>query len=266
MGKVPRASPDFGSIFVTVKSRWLATQTFSPSKTRLSGALPTGTAARPAIMETTFASRRYASTRKKTLDELVESFRRGDPKALQQLLEQHGPRVRAAIRIESTWRSVLDADDVMQVAYMEAFLHAHEFRGDSHDGFAAWLMRIAKNAHRDAVRCLSAQKRPSPNDMLHPSDDQDPLDWLCNLLSVSATRPSVVARRGELREHLNSVLEGLPDDYAEVIRRCFLQGEKIPAIAEALHRSKGAVSLIRYRALERMRRLFGPGSRFLSTS
>src|SRR5262245_41546544 len=46
----------------------------------------------------------------------------GDRDALTRLLKKFGPQVRARLSISSSWQSVLDLDDVMQVTYMEAFL------------------------------------------------------------------------------------------------------------------------------------------------
>ena len=95
---------------------------------------------------------------------LLEQAVAGEAQALRTLLKRFGPQARLAIRgkIDRKWRPVLDEDDVMQVAYMEAFLHIDQL--EAHDGrsFTGWLTRIAENALRDAIRGLERKKRPQP--------------------------------------------------------------------------------------------------------
>ena len=85
---------------------------------------------------------------------LLEQAVAGEAQALRTLLKRFGPQARLAIRgkIDRKWRPVLDEDDVMQVVYLEAFLHIDQL--EAHDGrsFTGWLTRIAENALRDAIR------------------------------------------------------------------------------------------------------------------
>src|SRR5437588_6894146 len=88
----------------------------------------------------------------------------GDASALRALLKRFGPQARDAIRgkIDKRWQSVLDEDDVMQVAYLEAFLHIDQLTGRDPASFVGWLSRIAQNALRDAIKGLQRHKRPNP--------------------------------------------------------------------------------------------------------
>jgi len=63
----------------------------------------------------------------------------GDKDALGELLAYFGPDVEAALHISSTWSGLFDAADVMQITYLEAFLHIKRFDPARADAFPAWL-------------------------------------------------------------------------------------------------------------------------------
>src|SRR5262245_50784441 len=88
--------------------------------------------------------------------ELIVQAVAGDESALSDLLVRCGPIVRAHIAplISNAWHSVLEADDIMQVTYMEAFLRIGFFQSRGEGAFLAWLTSIARNNLRDAVREL----------------------------------------------------------------------------------------------------------------
>jgi len=85
---------------------------------------------------------------------LLQRAVEGDTAALRALLEHFGGEVRRRIsgRIDKRWRASLDEDDVMQVTYLEVFLHIDQLTARDSASFLTWLTRIAENALRDAVR------------------------------------------------------------------------------------------------------------------
>ena len=124
------------------------------------------------------------------LQEAVE----GDTAALRVLLEHFGGEVRKRIsgRIDKRWRASLDEDDVMQVTYLEAFLHIDQLTARDSTSFLAWLTRIAENALRDAVRGLTRQKRPDPARRVLDAPGPDSYVGLLECLGVTTTTPSHV--------------------------------------------------------------------------
>ena len=86
----------------------------------------------------------------------------GDPEALSELLARHGPGVEAGLQIHRRWRGLLDASDVMQVTYLEAFLAIRTFQPEGERQFVAWLRRLADHNLQDAIRALSRRKRSAP--------------------------------------------------------------------------------------------------------
>lgn len=195
----------------------------------------------------------------------------GDAAALRELLVTHGPRARAVIaaRIDRRWRAVLDEDDVMQVAYMEAFLHIHQLTARDERSFVAWLTRIAENALRDAVRGLTRDKRPDPARRISytaaGAGDSRSHVALLELLGVTTSTPSRVAAVNEAAMSIEAALERLPRDYATVVRLYDLEGLSPAEVAARMNRSVGAVHMLRGRAHDRLREEMGGVSRFFSS-
>lgn len=190
----------------------------------------------------------------------------GDGVALGALLRAHGPRLREQIRIDSRWQSVLDMDDVMQVTYMEAYLKIGSFTPGGPNAFPGWLKRIAENNLRDAIRALEAQKRPPPGMSLSIRTSEDSLVELFNILGVSGATPSRNAAATEMKTAVEAALAAMPPDYAAVIRRYDLEGMPIGEVAKAMGRTPGAIHMLRARAHDRLKELFGSGSQFFSNT
>jgi RNA polymerase sigma-70 factor (ECF subfamily) len=189
--------------------------------------------------------------------ELIDLAVRGDEDALTRLLHMHGAGVRARIspRIGVKWRNVLDADDVMQITYLEAFLNIHGFTNRGEGAFAAWLLRIATNNLRDAIEALSRLKRPSPDQRVVASGDESAV-LLLDKLGCTTTTPSRSAGKREVAAAVKQAVSRLPDHYATVVRMYDLEGATAADVAARLGRSEGAVYMLRARAHDRLRAEF----------
>jgi RNA polymerase sigma-70 factor (ECF subfamily) len=194
-------------------------------------------------------------------DVLLARAKAGDTDALSQLLNRHGPQIRQGLVINLRWRSVLEADDVMQVTYFEAFQQISGFRSDA-GAFPAWLRRIAQNNLRDAIAWLDRDKRPPPENRLTPAPGQDPVLWLYELIAGSGTTPSGHVASKETRHILEQEIAALPPTYRRVLQLLYFQENSVREVARKLDRTCGAVHLLRIRALDRLRERFGSGSRF----
>jgi RNA polymerase sigma-70 factor, ECF subfamily len=188
----------------------------------------------------------------------------GDVEALSALLETHGASIRQQLSIDRKWSSVLDPEDVMQVTYLEAFLRIQQFQPASIGAFRVWLLRIAENNLRDALKELGRQKRPQPDRRIVPQTYDQSVASLTALLGVTITTPSQVAAGSENKSAVERALDELPPDYSRVIRLYDLQGLPVQQVAAELGRSPGAVHMLRNRAHEHLRELLGPDSRYFS--
>ncbi len=190
----------------------------------------------------------------------------GDREALRGLLERYGEQVAGEIRskIGRVWQASLDADDVMQVTYVEAFLNVASLLARDAAGFLAWLRRIAEHNLQDAIRELQRKKRPPPDKRVSGGVSDESCAALIELLGVDSRTPSHRAAGAEARGAVEAALTRLPPDYAAAVRMYDLEGRDIAAVADALGRSSGAVHMLRARAHDQLRAMLGPPGGFFS--
>jgi len=194
---------------------------------------------------------------------LLERARIGDQASIEELLVRHDAEVRSTIDINPKWRSVLEADDVLQVTYLEAVLGLPHFKGEM-AAFGPWLRTIARNNLRDAIKELERDKRPHPDQRVGVPAGQDSVVWLWNFLTGSSASPSSEAARGEIHATLKSKIDQLPVPYADAVTLVHFRGRSFDDAAKEMGRTYGAVCLLHRRALDRMRTLLGSESQFFS--
>jgi RNA polymerase sigma-70 factor (ECF subfamily) len=199
---------------------------------------------------------------------LLQRAVEGDAAALRALLEHFGGEVRKRIsgRIDNRWRASLDEDDVMQVAYLEAFLHIDQLTARDSASFLAWLTRIAENALRDAIRGLTRQKRPDPARRVEVPASPDSYVGLLEYLGVTTTTPSREASRRDAAVVLETAVARLPEAYKSAVRLYDLEGRSVAEVASQMGRSVGAVHMLRARAHDRLREDLGTSSQFFTGS
>ena len=166
---------------------------------------------------------------------LVEALRRDDPAAAPTLVETFGDRVyRLARRITG---SNEDAEEVTQDALWTAARKIHTFKGES--AFGSWLYRITANAAYMKLRSRKSKANEIALDDVLPSLDEEgrhfePMDdW--------SARVDAAALQGELRDHLEEAIAGLPAEYRTALILHDIEGLSNPDIAEALGISLPAV-------------------------
>lgn len=198
--------------------------------------------------------------------DLFEKAVRGDDDALRALLQRHGPQVHTVIsgKIGRQWQTVLDADDVMQVTYLEAFMQIDQLMARDPASFTRWLTRIAENNLRDVIKVLERPKRPPPRKRVQALGGADSYVELLDLLASDSATPSRTAAKQEVVRMVDTALGELPGDYGTVIRLYDLEGGSAAQVAASMNRSVGAVHMLRSRAHVRLREMLGPPSKFFS--
>ena len=174
----------------------------------------------------------------------------GDRDELERLLRACEPALRARIRIAPLWRRSLDADDVLQVSFLEAFLRIATLRDASAAGFRAWLERVVDHNLLDAVRGLERDKRPDAR----RRDTRGPRGESARTLlaRMSATGSVDPAELEDEVARLHAAIERLPPSYRAVVRALDLEERDVEEVAQELGRSRGAVHLLRSRAHDRL--------------
>ena len=188
-------------------------------------------------------------------DPLVAAAVAGDARALEELLATHGPRVRAGLSIGRERRRDLDADDVMQVTYLEAYLRIRGLRTPTAAAFVRWLERIAHNNLTDAIRALSRARRPDARERVTQGEGGESSRTLLERLAVSGTTAGGLAQAAEAREIVRACIARLPASYREVLEACDLEERPVAEVARERGTSPGAVHMLRSRAQDRLREL-----------
>ena len=130
-----------------------------------------------------------------------------DHQAFEALMRQHNGRLFRVAR--AILNDDADAEDALQDAYLDAYSHMDDFRGDAE--VSTWLTRIVVNR---ALMKLRRRKRDGivTPFQAEPADDR-PEDEMRDDKSES---PSAAALRAELRRILERRIDELPINYRTV--------------------------------------------------
>lgn len=197
---------------------------------------------------------------------LVMRAVQGDADGLSELMAIYGPRIESNLKINRTWRTMIEPGDVMQITYLEAFLQIGNFQPVHTGSFEGWLRRIAENNLRDAIRGLERQKQLPPSKRLKETEKSDSYTGLYDQIVTSSATPSRLAARNDIVRLLNAAIDRLPPDYATTVRLYDLDGRSISEVCATMNRSAGAVHMIRARAHERLRDLLGTATAWFGSS
>jgi len=171
---------------------------------------------------------------------LLARFRSGDARALEILFDQYADRALGlAVRLCDHRE---DAEEVAQEAFVRAFRHAREFRGDNGTAsFGAWLFSI--------VRRLALDKR---RQLRLPTLSLDAPEAEGLTAGDGASVENVAARRSERADILDA-LDSLPEEYKTALTLCDLEDVPHAEVALALGKSVAATKSLLYRARRALR-------------
>ena len=173
-------------------------------------------------------------------EDVVRQVLEGDTALFELLMRRYNERLYRAAR--AITRDDREAEDVVQQAYVNAFSHLRQFKGDA--GFATWLTRIAINEALARVRRRSRYE---------PFDDEAP--QVEKLMSWSSSPdPERQAFTGELRELLEWAIDSLPDGAREVFVLRDVEGLSTFDTAQSLGVSEDVVKTRLSRARGALRR------------
>jgi RNA polymerase sigma factor (sigma-70 family) len=197
---------------------------------------------------------------------LIDRAAAGDADALSDLLEKHGPGIRAELegQINPQWQSFLTLDDVMQQTYLDAFLSIARLRTREVRSFRGWLAQQARRNLTDAVRMLQAEKRGGRARQVSLSNSDESSAILLDCLCATGSTPSRAVAGDEARQILEKAMQELPAVYRQVIRLCDLDGQPAANVSGILGRSEGAVHMLRARAQDRLAEILGESRKFFS--
>jgi RNA polymerase sigma-70 factor, ECF subfamily len=173
----------------------------------------------------------------------------GDEIALGRLLELYRPLLRERVRaqIHGQLQRRLDESDLVQQTFLRAFRDFKQFRGDTPEEFAGWLLQIHERILVDVIRRHQvAQKRAADREVRGSE--------ALRVAPGRATSPSQRAIRGESRARLEMAIRELPEAQQEAVRLRYLESRSIAEIAGTMERSEESVAGLLKRGLAALRR------------
>lgn len=182
---------------------------------------------------------------------LLSRARQGAEEALSLLFDRYRRRLAVLIRYKlgPEQRSKLDPDDLVQETLLRAYRDLAKFTYRSPGSFMCWLSAIADHAIADAVRYTRRVRRQGKEVRFRSASNPDgpePADTLT---------PSRVLAQEERLQALLRKLDALPEHYREVLLLAKIEGLTTQEISTRLGKPRQAVSLLVFRALERLRGL-----------
>jgi len=160
-----------------------------------------------------------------TDEEVVSRVLTGDTPLFEVLMRRHNERVYRAAR--AILRDDKEAEDVMQEAYVNAYVHLAQFDGRAK--FSTWLTKIA------VYEALLRAKRRTRYESLDDGAEE----------TLMPTTPSPDPERqafgGELRELIEAAIDTLGNGYREVFMLRQVQGLSTAETAEILGVSEDVV-------------------------
>jgi RNA polymerase sigma-70 factor (ECF subfamily) len=160
-------------------------------------------------------------------DALIQQVLGGNTALFELLMRRYNERVYRAAR--SIVRDELEAEDVMQQAYVNAFTHLRQFNGSAR--FSTWLTRIAIN---EALARVRRQGR-------YEAFDEELSNVEPFMFHNLDENPERQAFARELQRLLEWAIDGLPNGMREVFVLREVEGLSTLEVAECLGVSEDVV-------------------------
>jgi RNA polymerase sigma-70 factor (ECF subfamily) len=193
---------------------------------------------------------------------LLDRLKSGDDQALATLFAGHRDRLLRLVefRLDARLRGRVEAEDVLQEAYLDAAKRMHHFAEDTSTSFFIWLRMVVTqtliNVHR---RHLGAQMRDVGREIVTrgaPFSRATSFSLAAGLLG-RFTSPTLAARRAEMVERIRAALEDMDPIDREVLALRHFEELTNSEVAEELGIQPKAASIRYVRALRRLKDLLG---------
>ena len=175
---------------------------------------------------------------------LVEKLRSGDSTAVEEFYNIYRNRLYFLIS-EQVDRDHAAAEDLVQEVFFAALGSLDKFRGDSQ--LYTWLRSIAFHKINDFYRHQAREPKSRES-----APDFDAMKQL-EQTGGDEPAPLTVMESEETRQSVQEALEGLPQDYQEVLVLKYLEEMPVLEISQVMGRSPKSVEGLLSRARKAMR-------------
>jgi RNA polymerase sigma-70 factor, ECF subfamily len=202
------------------------------------------------------------------LGELVRRMRNGDRQALGSFFSLHRERLGRVVdfRLDSRLRRRVDADDVLQQAFLDASQRLDHFQGDSPTSAFIWLRLVLTQTLIEVHRAhLGAEMRAAGREVYLDAAEAGTGGTSISMaqqLVGDQTSPSAAAMWAETVEQLEQALASMDPIDREVLALRHFEELGNNEVAEVLAIQVKAASIRYVRALARLKAILGELSGF----
>ncbi len=175
-------------------------------------------------------------------EELIRRIRGGDTALFEVIMRRYNTRLYRVAR--AILRDDAEAEDVMQQAYVNAFVHLDQFADRAK--FSTWLTKIA--VYEALARARRARR------IEHPADDGDHEGTQMDHMASPHRTPEAEAYGRELSAILESAVAALPETFRTVFMLRDVEGLSTTEVAECLGVKADTVKTRLFRARAHLRR------------
>lgn len=190
------------------------------------------------MQSTTYKPNRTAPVPQSDPD-LIRSALRGEQGGYEGLTRRYQDRLFASMRGDVGCSTM--AEDIVQEAFVRAFVHLDTFRG--HSNFYTWLYRIALNSRRSYLR---------KNRVTVPLDSVAEVE--CQIDACSPDAPTRRIERNEEKTQVREALSRLDEPYRQILILREFEGFDYQTIADVLQVKMGTVRSRLARARARLKK------------
>jgi RNA polymerase sigma-70 factor (subfamily 1) len=167
----------------------------------------------------------------------------GDEQALQRLMSEHLPGLRAYVRLRMgpTLRAKESCSDIVQSACREVLAHMDRFQHPGEGAFRAWLYTTAQRKIANRAEFLAAARRDVAREQA--------ADTAVLGAYASFCTPSDHAMGNEALQRIEHAFDGLSESHRDVIVLTRVLGLTRQDVAEKMGRSEASVRSLLTRAL-----------------
>ncbi|HKD82410.1 MAG TPA: sigma-70 family RNA polymerase sigma factor [Candidatus Angelobacter sp.] len=182
--------------------------------------------------------------------ELISRILAGEPDLYHDLIAPYERMV--YVSVLSILRNDEAAEDCAQEAFLEAYRHLDQFKGESK--FGSWLVRVALNEAKMELRRM----RPELYESLDKSMEHEDGDYVPQTLGDWREIPSEALERKEVAQLIQGAIDRLSPIYHQVVILRDVQGMSVADTAQALEVTEAVVKTRLVRARLQLRDLLAP--------
>ncbi len=181
-------------------------------------------------------------------EKLIKKAKKGDVLAFEKIYKKYGPIVFRFLYWKTS--DIETTKDLVQEVFLKAFKKIKKFKIKKGIPISCWILRIARNTVIDFYR--TSKTTYSLESIEEP------------VLKLTSNEPSPfqVTQRNFESQVIREALKKLPEIQSEVIVLRFIEGLSSKEVGKILKKSDGAIRIIQYRALKKLKEILKEDFKF----